>query len=312
MDDSLSFSTLFSGAQRFAQSAMDSHSEEKDEFFLLHAGVSIERLAKAVLVNKSPFLLMEMKGKDDTLYHLTGVRPAAKLRTIGAFQAISRLRDMGILAPRDSDLDELIELRNGVAHLNASVGESFDALGVFCRVTNSMLTHLDLSPDRYWGSWSTLVTITLSDLSKKTERDVARRLEQARRRLTNRFRGLPSVALESYIATRPNLKYGLQVTEDSVAVFLPWKCPACGNGALLVAGPPNFVWQDAPAESRPSSFICFVCQFTLKDEEMEAGGIPAHVPLADETGSRYLTRVEEVLWQQEPPGSELMDDFPNP
>ncbi|WP_073773464.1 hypothetical protein [Streptomyces sp. MJM1172] len=310
MDDSLSFSTFFAGAHRFAQSAMESHSEEKEDVFLLHAGVSIERLAKAVLVDKSPFLLMEMKGKDDTLYHLAGVRQTAKLRTVGASQAISRLRDMGILPPRDADLDELIELRNGVAHLNASVNDSFDGLAVFCRVTNNMLTHLDRPQDLYWGTWSSLVSITLSDLSKKTERDVARRIEQARQRLTNRFRGLPDEALRSYIASRPNLNYGLQVTKDNeIAVFLPWKCPACGNGALLVAGPPVIIREEGPAESRPSTFLCFVCRFTLKDVEMEAADIPPYLPLVDENGERYLTRVEEVLWHEEPSGSELLDDY---
>ncbi len=143
MDDSLSFESLFRGARKFARSALEAHGAEEEEVFLLHAGVSVERLAKAALAKKSPFLLMEMKGKDDTLYHLTGVRQAAKLRTVGAGQAISRLRDMAVLPQRDPDLDELIELRNGVAHLMASVDESFDGFTVFCRV-----------PAICWTTWA--------------------------------------------------------------------------------------------------------------------------------------------------------------
>jgi hypothetical protein len=142
LNDPLSYVSLFEGAGKFAWSALEAHARKDMEVFLLHAGVSIERLAKAALAQKSPFLLMEMKGKDDTLYHLTGVRQTDKLRTIGASQAIRRLRDMTVLPPSDPDLDELIELRNGVAHLMASVSEEFDGLTVFCQVTNHLLDHL--------------------------------------------------------------------------------------------------------------------------------------------------------------------------
>lgn len=278
---------------------MTFHSEEEEEIFLLHAGVSIERLAKAALVRKSPFLLMEMKGKDDTLFHLTGVRQAAKLRTVGAGQAISRLRDMAVLPQRDPDLDELIELRNGVAHLMASIDEAFDGLTVFCRVTNLLLDHLDWDHERYWGSWSTLVGITLSDLHEKVERDVARRIEQARRLLKKRFHDLPKAALDSYIATRPQVA-GFQVSSNKV--FVPWSCPACGNLALLTTGPPVLIQSGEPGQSIPENFLCFVCQFTLKMHEMQAAGIPHRIPLVDQDGERLLSDAEEFLWHLDPTG----------
>ncbi|MCX4608727.1 hypothetical protein [Streptomyces mirabilis] len=313
MDDSLSFESLLRGARKFACSAMEAHSEEDEEVFLLHAGVSIERLAKAALVRKSPFLLMELKGRDDTLYHLTGVRRAAKLRTIGAGQAIGRLRDMAVLPQRDPDLDELIELRNGVAHLMASVDDAFDGLSVFCRVTNQLLDHLSQDQGFYWGSWSTLVSITLNDLSEKVERDVARRIEQARRRLKLRFEGLPAEAMESYVATRPDLEYGLQISKESAPkVFLPQKCPACGNTAMVIAGPPVIVRKGEAGESQPESMICFVCHFTLKGHEMAAAGIPSRVPLVDAAGARLLTDVEEFLWHVDPSGDDLLEEGADP
>ncbi|MGW5198647.1 hypothetical protein [Streptomyces spiralis] len=307
MDSSVSFASLFHGAQRFARSALEAHGLEDQEVFLLHAGVSIERLAKTALVKKSPFLLMEMKGKDDTLFHLTGVRQATKLRTVGAGQAIDRLRAMAVLPQRDPDLDELIELRNGVAHLMAPVDEAFDALTVFCRVTNQLLDHLGLNQKHYWGSWSALVGITLNDAQEKVDRDVARRIEQARRLLKKRFEDLPQEALDSFVATRPQLGYGLQITDERPPkVFVPWKCPACGHTAVVTTGPPNRITYGEPAQSSPEGLLCFVCRFTLNPNEMQAAGIPNSIPLVDESGARLLTDVEEFLWSPQP---EVDDDF---
>lgn len=294
MDESLSFESLLRGAGKFASSALEAHGMEDEEVFLLHAGVSIERLAKAALVKRSPFLLMEMKGKDDTLLHLTGVRQTAKLRTIGAGQAIGRLRDMAVLPQRDPDLDELIELRNGVSHLMASVNDEFDGLAVFCRVTNQLLDHLGTGRWHYWGSWFTLVDITLNELQEKVERDVARRMEQARRLLNKRFKDLPKEALDSYIATRPQGVFGLQVSSNKV--FVPWSCPACGNLALITAGPPVLIRNGEPGQSIPESLLCFVCQFTLKAHEMQAVRIPRRIPLVDEEGERLMSEAEEFLW----------------
>ncbi|MFC4507406.1 MULTISPECIES: hypothetical protein [Streptomyces] len=310
MEDSLSYETLLRGARDFAWSALEAHSKRQEEVFLLHAGVSIERLAKATLVRKSPFLLMELKGKDDTLFHLTGVRKAAKLRTIGAGQAIVRLRDMAVLPQRDPDLDELIELRNGVAHLMASADEAFDGLTVFCRVTSQLLDHLEQDQGHYWGSWSTVVSITLSDAHEKVERDVARRMEQARRLLKKRFAGLPSETLDSYAAvTQSQLPYGLHSSQKyGPQVCIPWKCPACGHPAAIVAGPPVLIRRGEPGESQPESLSCLVCQFTLKSHEMEAAGVPHRIPLVDEDGGRLLTDVEEYLWYLDPSGEDSMAD----
>ena len=311
MDEPLSFESLLRGANKFAWTALEAHSEEQKDVFLLHAGVSIERLAKAALARKSPFLLMEMKGKDDTLFHLAGVRQTAKLRTVGAGQAIGRLRDMAVLPQRDPDLDELIELRNGVAHLTASSNEAFDGLAVFCRVTNVLLEHLGQGQEPYWGAWSTLVDITLSDLHEKVEREVARRIEQKRQVFDKRFHGLPQEAVDSYVETLPQLGYGLQFNEKNAnpKIFLPWECPACENLALITAGPPVLIRRGEPGESIPEGLICFVCQFSLNNHnEVQAAGVPHSVPLVDEFGARLLTETEEFLWHLDPTGVEIVDE----
>ena len=137
---------LLPGARKFARSALDAHATGDDEVFLLHAGVSIERLAKATLAHRNPFLLLEMRGSEDALFQFAGIEEGKKVRTIGAGQAIARLRRVDILPPKDTELDELIELRNGVAHLAGDHDSAFDALTVFARTSNQLLHSMQEVP----------------------------------------------------------------------------------------------------------------------------------------------------------------------
>jgi hypothetical protein len=99
MESPVTFDRLYKGAKRFTRLAMEAHAEEDQEVFLLHAGVSVERLAKAALVLVHPTLLTEVNGKDDMLLHFAGAvsEPPARLRTIGAATAIGRLRKMDVV-----------------------------------------------------------------------------------------------------------------------------------------------------------------------------------------------------------------------
>lgn len=312
MDDELTSDSLLRGAHKFAHSAMESHSKADEETFLLHAGVSIERLAKAALADKSPFLLVELNGKVETLLHLAGVRSTSKPRTVSASQAISRLRLIGALPQKDPDLDELIELRNGVAHLTASADEAFDGLAVFSRVTNHLLDHLEMDLAEYWGTWTNLIEITLSDLYKKVGRKVALRMEQARYRHADLIMGLPSDVLENYVVTRPQLSYGLQLRKDHPpTVLLPYECPACHHKAPLITGPPVRITKGQPGEAEPLFLVCFVCDFYVGVDEMAAAGIDPRLLLVDEHGERLLTDAEEYLWHTGSDGSESFDDENN-
>ncbi|MGW3956674.1 hypothetical protein ACWEKM_38540 [Streptomyces sp. NPDC004752] len=106
MDASLTFESFLEGAKKAAHKAMDDHGRGEYDEFALHAGVAIERLAKAVLVSKNPVYIVEMRGSAEMLFHLGGHRTASKVRTIGAVEAISRVRTLGIL-PVDRQLDLL-------------------------------------------------------------------------------------------------------------------------------------------------------------------------------------------------------------
>lgn len=169
VDGIASFGNFTAGAQRFASLAMTARARLDHELFALHAGVAAERLAKAVLAGKNPALLLDMRGgrrSTDMLYHLTGLQAlsAERLWTIGAAEAVSRLRDLEVL-PRDPALDRLIELRNGVAH---SVGEDVaeeDLLPTFARTVDALLRCAGLDANEFWGEWRLAATAAASGVT---------------------------------------------------------------------------------------------------------------------------------------------------
>ncbi|CAL9457646.1 hypothetical protein SUDANB15_02552 [Streptomyces sp. enrichment culture] len=305
MDVNKIFGGLFPGARQFAQSALDALSKEDEQVFLLHAGVSIERLAKAVLAQRSPFLLLEMKGNEDALFQIAGLEQRSKIRTIGAATAIARLKRLGVLPQaKDTELDELIELRNGVAHLTAAHDGSFDALAKFVGTSTTLLTAWGKSdPEHYWGPHYGLVELTLSEVGEKAARHFSRLIEQARYRLAQRAQALPQTAMEALLKER-----SINVTltwPDTRTVLLPHKCPACGNFGALLTGPPVLITSGKPGEAVPKRFVCFICDLDLKStEELASAGLDKRVPLVNLNGERVLTEAEEALWHQIPDGDD--------
>ncbi|MFF4308516.1 hypothetical protein [Streptomyces sp. NPDC001507] len=305
MDVNRIFGELFPGARRFAQSALDALSKDDEEVFLLHAGVSIERLAKAVLAQKSPFLLLETKGNgnEDALFQIAGLEQSKKIRTIGAASAIARLKRLGVLPQtKDPELDGLIELRNGVAHLTAAHDGSFDALAKFVGTSTTLLTAWGRSgPEHYWGPHYGLVELTLSEVGEKAARHFSRLIEQARYRVAQRAQALPQTAMEALLKER---SVNVALTwPNSRTVLLPRECPACGNLGALLTGPPVLITSGKPGEAVPQRFVCFICDLDLRTpEELASAGMDGRVPLVKTNGERVLTEAEEALWHQFPDG----------
>ncbi|MFD3438824.1 hypothetical protein ACFWU3_15125 [Streptomyces sp. NPDC058685] len=287
MSEALTYDSLFLGARKFAHSAMAANAESDLEIFLLHAGVSIERLAKAALSNQSPFLLMEMKGKEDTLFHLAGVRETQKIRTIGAAHALSRLRAMKILPERDPDLDELIELRNGVAHLNADTDSTVEGIATFARTTNTLLAHLQVEHEDYWATWHGTVDIALSEHLERLEREMAGRIESARYRLSKRLEGLPEAAVDIIYGNahkdEDGSLYGVRVMCGDFIIRVPYICPACRcDGPIYLSLPQK---QNEPQTAPALGFFCPLCDFSANGtEELRAIGVEDEVPIVDADG----------------------------
>ncbi|MFJ3359586.1 hypothetical protein [Streptomyces anthocyanicus] len=279
MDDSLSYESLFAGARKFAGLALQAHRDGDDEVFVLHTGVSVERLMKAALARTNPVLLMETGAvKDDrVLLHFAGLRPyGERIRTVSASAALARIRSAGWLT-KDPELDGLIELRNGVVHLGPTESESADVLATFARTTNSLLTHLGTDLDEYWGDWRPLIDISLNDQLERVERDVKRLVEQARHRYAERIRRLPDAAVQ-LLRDQAAIGHlaGFPTSTEGAIIFGRLVCPACENPhaiALLVA---RRLGDASRAERRAAyaGYGCSLCALPLSTiEQMDATGV---------------------------------------
>ncbi|MDQ0405713.1 hypothetical protein ABVB69_08155 [Streptomyces sp. NPDC000349] len=290
MDSALSYRSLYWGARKFAHSAMDAHARNDEEVFLLHAGVSVERLAKAVLAKTTPFLLMELKGNDDTLFHMAGVKEASKVRTAGAGQVIGRLRAMDVLPKKDADLDELIELRNGVAHLDASSSETFDGLATFARVSNTLIAHLDMEPEEFWEQWNGAIEIAVSEVLAGVAREVSGRIEQAKNRLARRLQDVPGDAVAIIYKNANDAAeaggFGIRAQCGVFSYHSPRECPACGCIGHLAVNIPGV--GTTPEGENSRSFYCPLCSFmAYGSDELSAAGISPSEPLFDENGEPF-------------------------
>nr|WTB31182.1 hypothetical protein OG781_18320 [Streptomyces sp. NBC_00830] len=207
MDDSLSFESFFEGAKKAAQKAMEDHGRQEYDEFSLHAGVAIERLAKAVLVMRNPLYLVEMRnGNADLLLYFGGdlELDTAKVRTVGAKEALQRLRRMGILPP-DSKLDLLIELRNGTAH--TTVGdEAKTLLPTLAETVAVLLTATATTFHVFWGRWARTVIVAVDKQLDEIRRDVEIRIDQALHRFEDKFKGLSEdVKAQVLAASEPHV-----------------------------------------------------------------------------------------------------------
>ncbi|SEC88502.1 hypothetical protein SAMN05216489_01877 [Streptomyces sp. 3213] len=265
MDDVLSVESFLAGARRFAHLAMAAHGRSDHELFALHGGVAVERLVKAALVAKSPALLLEMRGKVDALFHLTGVKPSAgRVHTVGANESISRLRKLGVL-PEDTDLDDLIELRNGVAH-STQGDEGRELLPALARTVEIVLTDLGRDLAAFWGCWTETVRLALDESRTELERDVQVRIQQARNIFADRFDGLPDDFAKRFRNDQIKpLGFTLMFVDHLLRAEGAVKCPACGNQAAVAmlgrtdgGGSVKFVVDEVG---------CPMCQLTLVSSE---------------------------------------------
>ncbi|GAX55790.1 hypothetical protein [Streptomyces olivochromogenes] len=309
MDDSLSFESFLAAARTAAQKAMDDHARGEYDEFALHGGVAFEKLAKAVLVSKNPAYLVEMRnGNSDMLLYLCGDvdLDAKKVRTVGASEAIARLRRMKVL-PQDEQLDQLIALRNGTAH--TTVGDEAKALlPTLAENVETLLKHIGQPMDAFWGRWTSAVNVAVDKERDEIQREVEIKIKQARHLFDDRFKGLPDGAKDGVLGVPPAENGRFWVGDmtvlngdDVLLVMSQVKCPACTATAMMTLVPtdrmvprPNFV---------PEGFICHLCGLNLQGrEEMAACGELASVgrklvsipPLAEAYARRSAVRLGET------------------
>ncbi|MFJ5018597.1 hypothetical protein [Streptomyces griseoluteus] len=279
MDDFLSFNSFFEGAKKAAHRAMDEHGRSEYDTFALQGGVAIEKLAKAVLVSMNPVYLLEMRnGSPDMLLYLGGHLELSedKVRTVGAKDAIKRLRTLGILPP-DPQLDLLIELRNGTAH--TSTGDrARSLLPALVESSWTLLKKIDIEIGVFWERWSSAAIIAVDQQRSEIERDVEIRIRQAWHRFDDRFAGLPDNARERALAQPSSGPYPFDISAFRAPVGSHYYilatvgCPACGGTAMLQVQPSRDI--KLGPQLLMEALHCPLCLLSLESPaELSAGQV---------------------------------------
>ena len=113
--------TFCDSALDFARTAPEAHHAENYRRVALEAGTALEHLAKAAQARRSRALLAELKNDSSAamiawLLRVDGAKPPPRIRTIGLWEALTRVRPLVSSTASYDDLRILVDMRDGVVH----------------------------------------------------------------------------------------------------------------------------------------------------------------------------------------------------
>jgi hypothetical protein len=272
----------------FARSALQALPDGNHATFLLHAATALEQLAKAVLAAVHPSLIIKA-GDFDSLLHACGDERAfwglgrSRVRTITADDAIKRAgRLVPSLVTLKDDLDVLIDVRNGVAHLGESSQIDAEAVLVsYLKASEDLRAELDLDRVEYWGQFVDLVDTALIEHVKQARIRVETALAAARHEFERRFGALDDVTRASMLLI---IEAGYKLDKYDEQLL---KCPVCGTQAAVYGSVDielDEEWDHregylvdvhlAGVTFTPSYLKCNACDLELDGrEELDAAGV---------------------------------------
>lgn len=283
MNDSLSSESFFQGAKKAAHKAMDDHGRPEYDEFALHAGVAVEKLAKAVLVSKNPVYLVEPRN-EDMLLHFGGHLQVdeEKVRTVGAKEAITRLRKIGTLQA-DAQLDLLIAMRNGAAHSTPDSTLAKGMISPLARTIETLINDLGKTLGSFWERWTDAVKNAVNEQEDQVFRDVQLRITQARHAFEDRFVGLPAEVKEGALrAPQPGKEEWfarpMEIRNGDMLVLKTsgGDCPACGGQGLLTFEPVRHTATETTFTA--NGFGCYLCNFEANGPDEMAALRKANTP----------------------------------
>jgi hypothetical protein len=279
----------------FARSALQALPDGKHATFLLHAATALEQLAKALLAAIHPSLIVKA-GDFDSLLHVCGDQrafpglPRSRVRTITADDAIKRAsRFVESLKILKEDLDVLIEVRNGVAHLGESSRADADAvLAPYLKASDDLRAELGLDRAEYWGQFVELVDTALIEHVKEARLRVENALAAARHEFDRRFGELDEAQRTAMLAII-EANYKLDKYDEQ------WvDCPACKTPAYVGGSIDVEIDEEwdrdgyleavhlAGVTFTPSYFKCDACNLALRGrEELEFAEVFETISIED-------------------------------
>ena len=267
--------SFYESAREFARTALEAHHVGNYRRVPLDAGTALEHLAKACLARRSPALLAELKGESSVpsliwLLGIEGAKAAAKVRTVGLWDALTRTELFVTSVAVREDLRTLVDMRNGIIHAAKEMEVEERILAAFAQHSDALLKDLGRDRDEFWGGQLAVVDALLSDVSDKIAHHVEVKLAAARASYEREYGDLPAERAALLKAAR-EVARPLAITREQRQV----KCPVCGSTGL--AAGEHEVWWTASASdeediSTPSEptvlfdadrFECRICGLRL-------------------------------------------------
>jgi hypothetical protein len=235
---------LLDSAMRFARMALHAFLEREFALFLLYAGIALEHLAKAYLASVNPAYLAEPKSFT-SLLHITGQGTHAKgdrsaMKTISLTEALKRANYfIGALGNLLDELDVVIDVKNGVAHVGQDVqrGVAERALVPFLKACDALLGPLGLARGHFWKDLTELVETRISEAAQAADIRATEALAAARLRFKSRYAEIED---EMRNAMLKLVEEGYQVEEYEQDLI---DCPACGRRAQVVGSTEVVDWK---------------------------------------------------------------------
>lgn len=299
MNSSFSSESFYQGAKNAAHKAMDDHGRPEYDEFALHAGVAVEKLSKAVLAAKNPVYVAEIRNNSaDMMMHLGGHLPLSeeKVRTVGATEVIKRLRKIGVLKA-DTDLDLLIEMRNGAAHAAPDSTLAKGMISPLARTIETLLGDLSKPLDEFWERWTKAVKDAVNEQEDEVFRDVQLRITQSRHAFDDRFKNLPPGSKER-VLTAPQFRpypWIDDIRAGGVTTFdlSGGDCPSCGGPSILTFEAIEVIATDTHYTA--NGFACSLCSFkVVGPDEMAALRKANTPPMVSSTAVSYRPTPAEV------------------
>ncbi|WP_329529701.1 hypothetical protein OG568_48280 (plasmid) [Streptomyces sp. NBC_01450] len=294
-------------SQKWMTAALTAFSQgtESFDFAVHHAGIAAEHLLKAYLATLHPALIVEARDFD-SLLHATGhgthaSAPASQAKTIGLVEAHSRVHKiLRKQIPIDRKaLEPVANARNGVAHSGVhDVSEVQTVFTTCLRLIDPLLTELQIAPESYWGSYTSLHDRLIEERVKAARIQLERKLAKARAVFEQRYGHLAPKERQVVLATITQQPPGYMEYDEERP------CPACGSRGWLVGDTHLDETNEPVVVFTPYIFACSACGIDVENEEFwELGDLGDEVILDVPPEDFY------VNWEPDP--KFLPDDDPD-
>ena len=276
---------LTESARGFAARALTAYTGGDTAVILTYAGIALEHLSKAVLCNRDPAYLAELRNDDfNSLLRLTGRSLSASpkpLKTIGAGEALKRVERF-VKLTRLEELRSVVDARNGVLHVGTTDAvEHKPLLTAVLSAVIVLVEDLGINPGEFFDAQWSLAEGLLNNRKSDVDHEVQRLMAAATKRYEQMLEGLSDQLRAEMITLRLRIPDPPPLQEANYRG--QQTCPACANEAGLFgsvelreevdwdvegsSGPAYPAGVYLIARFSPDHFLCTVCGLELDGVE---------------------------------------------